>query len=172
MCHGYARWAHPASNGMEDEEIIEDEGSEETPAAEAVAPEIELAKSGSAVRERRSDLLEDFTDEDEGQLTIDLYQTPDEITLESPIAGVKPEDLDIAITSESVTIKGKREKEKRVKDEDYFYQECYWGRFARSIILPQEVDAEKSEASIKNGVLIIKLPKLNRQRSKKIKVQS
>ncbi len=157
---------------MEDEEITEDEGAEETPAGEVVEPEIELAKSNSAVRERRSDLSEDFSDEDEGQLTIDLYQTSDEITLESPIAGVKPEDLDIAITSESVTIKGKREKEKKVKDEDYFYQECYWGRFARSIILPQEVDAEKSEASIKNGVLIIKLPKLNRQRSKKIKVQS
>lgn len=157
---------------MEDEEIIEEENLEETPAEAAVEPEIELAKSGSAVRERRSDLLEDLADEDEGQLTIDLYQTPDEIVLESPIAGVKPEDLDIAITSESVTVKGKREKEKRVKEEDYFYQECYWGRFTRSIILPQEVDAEKSEASIKNGVLIIKLPKLNRQRSKKIKVQS
>ncbi len=117
-------------------------------------------------------MSEELADEDEGQLTIDLYQTSDEIILESPIAGVKPEDLDIAITSESVTIKGKREKDKRIKEEDYFYQECYWGRVMRSIILPQEVDAEKSEAAIKNGVLVIKLPKLNRQRSKKIKVQA
>ncbi len=152
---------------MKDEEI--EEVIEETPAEE---PEIDLVKSGSAVRERHLDSAEEFTDEDEGQLTIDLYQSADEIILESPIAGVKPEDLDIAITSESVTIKGKREKDKRIKDEDYFYQECYWGRFARSIILPQEVDAEKSEAAIKNGVLVIKLPKLNRQRSKKIKVQA
>lgn len=156
---------------MEDEEIIEEEATGEE-SLSAGEPEIDLVKSGSAVRERRSDLMEDSGDEDEGQLTIDLYQGPDEIVLESPIAGVKPEDLDIAITSESVTIKGKREKERRIKDEDYFYQECYWGRFARSIILPQEVDAEKSEAAIKNGVLIIKLPKLNRQRSKKIKVQA
>lgn len=153
---------------MENEEKGIEEIVDETP----VEPEIELAKSGASVRERASDLGEDFIDEDEGQLTVDLYQTPDEIILESPIAGVRPEDLDIAITSESVSIKGKREKEKRVKDEDYFYQECYWGRFARSIILPQEVDADKSEAAIKNGVLIIHLPKLNRQRSKKIKVQS
>ncbi len=156
---------------MEDEEINE----EETISGESIAaeePEIDLVKSGSAVRERYSGLAEESGDEDEGQLTIDLYQSADEIVLESPIAGVKPEDLDIAITSESVTIKGKREKDKRIKDEDYFYQECYWGRFARSIILPQEVDADKSEAAIKNGVLVIKLPKLNRQRSKKIKVQA
>ena len=157
---------------MEDEEIIEEENPVGVEAEAPVDPEIDLVKSGSAVRERNSDAAEELVDEDEGQLTIDLYQTADEIVLESPIAGVKPEDLDIAITSESVTIKGKREKDKRIKDEDYFYQECYWGRFARSIILPQEVDAEKSEAAIKNGVLIIKLPKLNRQRSKKIKVQA
>ncbi len=157
---------------MEDEEIIEEENSNQVEPEVSAEPEIDLVKSGSATRERRSDLAEESSDEDEGQLTIDLYQTADEIVLESPIAGVKPEDLDIAITSESVTIKGKREKDKRIKEEDYFYQECYWGRFMRSIILPQEVDAEKSEAAIKNGVLVIKLPKLNRQRSKKIKVQA
>lgn len=157
---------------MEDEEIEEEEETLDSKPVSTDEPEIDLVKSGSAVRERHADLSEEFSDEDEGQLTIDLYQSPDEIVLESPIAGVKPEDLDIAITSESVTIKGKREKDRRIKDEDYFYQECYWGRFARSIILPQEVDAEKSEAAIKNGVLVIKLPKLNRQRSKKIKVSA
>ena len=113
-----------------------------------------------------------FSEEDEGQLAIDVYQTPDDIIVEAPIAGVKAEDLDIAITTESVTIKGKRSKEFRAKGEDYFYQECYWGRFSRSVSLPQEVDAEKAEATLKNGVLIVKLPKLNRQRSKKIKVKA
>ncbi len=138
-----------------------------------VSPEIELVKTGdSLLKEKRSRLDEDYFDESEGQLTIDLYQNPDEIILESPIAGVKPDDLDIAITNESVTIKGSRQKERRIKEEDYFYQECYWGKFSRSVILPQEVDAERSEASIKNGVLTIKLPKLNRQRSKKLKVQA
>lgn len=136
--------------------------------------EVELAKAGGSVlREKKSKSFEEeYFDEGEGQLTIDLYQTADEIMLESPIAGVKPEDLDISITAESVTIKGARQKERKVKDEDYFYQETYWGRFSRSIILPQEVDAEKSEATIKNGVLSIRLPRLNRQRSKKLKVQS
>jgi len=110
-------------------------------------------------------------EEGEGQLTIDVYQNPDEIIVESTIAGVKPEDLDIAITNEAVTIKGKREKTQTVKDEDYFYQECYWGKFSRSIILPQEIDSEKAAASLKNGILLIKLPKLNRQKTKKLKIK-
>ena len=88
--------------------------------------EVELAKSSSsATKERKSQLKEEF--DDEGQLTIDVYQTPDEIFVESPIAGVKPDELDVSITNESVTIKGKREKERRIRDEDYFYQECFWG---------------------------------------------
>ncbi len=104
-------------------------------------------------------------------MTIDVYQSSSEIIVESTIAGVKPEDLDISINNESVTIRGKREKETKVSDEDYFYQECYWGRFSRTIILPQEIDAEKSTAILKNGILTIHLPKLNRQKSKKLKVR-
>ena len=114
---------------------------------------------------------EDLSEEGDGQLTIDVYQTPEAIIVESPIAGVNSDDLDIDITNESITIKGKRERGQKIKDEDYFYQECYWGKFSRSVILPQEVDAEKSEANIKDGVLTIWLPKLNRQKSKKLKVK-
>ena len=116
-------------------------------------------------------MVSELLEEGEGQLTIDVYQTPEEIVVESTIAGVNPDDLDIDITNEAVTIRGKRSKEKRIADEDYFYQECYWGKFSRSIILPQEVDAENAEAKIKNGVLTIHLPKLNRQKSKKVKVK-
>lgn len=114
---------------------------------------------------------DDLSEEGDGQLTIDVYQTPEAIIVESPIAGVNSDDLDIDITNESITIKGKRERGQKIKDEDYFYQECYWGKFSRSVILPQEVDAEKSEANIKDGVLTIWLPKLNRQKSKKLKVK-
>lgn len=134
--------------------------------------EIDLAKSGSSVLSKKSEELSEDFDEEAGQLTIDVYQTPSEIIVQSPIAGVAPEDLDISITSESVTIKGKREREEHVRTEDYVYQECYWGKFARSVVLPAEVDAEKAEASIKNGVLTIHLPKLNRLKSKKLKVKS
>jgi len=114
---------------------------------------------------------DDLLEESDGQLTIDVYQTPEAIIVESPIAGVNSDDLDIDITNESITIRGKRERSQKIKDEDYFYQECYWGKFSRSVILPQEVDAEKSEANIKEGVLTVWLPKLNRQKSKKLKVK-
>ena len=120
---------------------------------------------------KKEDEPEGIFEEGEGQLTIDVYQTPEEVVVESTIAGVKPEDLDISITNEAVTIRGKREKTETIKDEDYFYQECYWGKFSRSIILPQEIDADKAVASLKNGILIIRLPKLNRQKSKKLKIK-
>lgn len=113
----------------------------------------------------------DISDEREGQLAIDVFQTPEALVVESPIAGVNSDDLDINITSESVTIRGRREHRTDIKDADYFYQECYWGRFSRSIILPQEIDPDKAEAGIKNGVLTIILPKVKRQKTKKLKVK-
>lgn len=131
---------------------------------------IELAKA-SASSLKNKETATELNDDGEGQLSIDVYQMPDEIMVEAPIAGVRPEDLDIDVTAESVTIRGRREKERRIKDDDYFYQECYWGRFSRSVVLPQEVDTEKAEASLKNGVLTIILPKLNRQKSKKLKAR-
>jgi len=109
--------------------------------------------------------------ESEGQLTIDVYQTPSEIVVESAIAGVNPDDIDIDATNDSVTIKGSRHKDKEVNDDDYFYRECYWGRFSRSVILPQEVDPENAAVNFKNGILTVRLPKLNKQRSKKLKVK-
>lgn len=108
--------------------------------------------------------------EPEGKLTVDVYQTPNEIVVESAIAGVKADDIDVHVTNDSVTIRGARKREKTVKDEDYLYQECYWGRFARTIILPQEVDPDASTVSFKNGILTVRLPKANRKKTKKLKV--
>ncbi|MBI4709446.1 MAG: Hsp20/alpha crystallin family protein [Candidatus Portnoybacteria bacterium] len=112
----------------------------------------------------------DWLPDSEGQLTIDVYQTPSHIIIKSTIAGVKSEDLDITITNDMVTIRGEREKDEEIKAEDYYYQECYWGAFSRSVILPVDVEAEKAEASLKNGILTIKLPKIEKVKTKKIKV--
>jgi HSP20 family protein len=109
--------------------------------------------------------------EPEGQLTVDVYQTPGEIVIESAIAGVKPEDLDINVTPDSISIRGSRHHEKMADDGDYLYQECYWGRFARSIILPQEVDPENAEVAFKNGILTVRLPKANKKKSRKLRVK-
>lgn len=110
-------------------------------------------------------------EEAEGQLTIDVYQDGDDVMVQSTVAGVAPEDLDIHITNESVSIRGERQKSETVEDKDYFYQECFWGKFSRSVILPMEVDPEKSTATVKNGVLTIRMPKMNRQKAKKVKVK-
>jgi HSP20 family protein len=109
--------------------------------------------------------------ESEGQLTIDVYQTPTEIVIESAIAGVSPDDLDIDVTTDSITVRGERQRNQEVEDDDYFYRECYWGRFSRSVILPEEIDPENASVTFKNGILNVRLPKLNRKKSKKLKVR-
>lgn len=109
--------------------------------------------------------------ETEGQLSVDVFQTPADIVIKSTIAGVKPEHLDIAITNDMVTIRGRRESDDDLKKDDYFYQECYWGPFSRSIILPVDVQTDKSLATLKNGVLTIKLPKSEKIKTKKIEIK-
>lgn len=121
--------------------------------------------------EEEKDWLEEAEGE-EGQLTIDVYQTDSDIVIKSTIAGVDPEDIDISITNDMVTIKGKRTKDEKVETESYYYQELYWGAFSRSVILPVEVDADRAKASIKNGILSISLPKVEKVKTKKIKVKA
>ncbi len=101
-----------------------------------------------------------FGDADyDGQLAVDVYQTADTIVITSPIAGVTPEDLDIAVNGDVVTIRGRRKQEPQSADREYLFQECYWGGFSRSIILPTEVQVDKVTAQMKNGVLFITMPK-------------
>ena len=113
----------------------------------------------------------DLGDERDGQLAIDVYEQGHSIVVEAPIAGVNSDDIDIHITNESLTIRGKRHRAHTVKDKDYLFQECYWGRFSRSLILPEEIDADRSEATIKNGVLRVTMPKLHHQGGKKVHVK-
>ena len=109
---------------------------------------------------------------EEGQLTVDVYQNPNEIIIQAIVAGVKPEDLDISITQDMVTLRGKREDGRRIERENFFYQELYWGSFTRSILLPQEIDPDEAEAVLKNGLLTVKLPKLDKERVQKVKIKS
>tara|TARA_B100001971_G_scaffold171236_1_gene163506 strand:+ start:138 stop:620 length:483 start_codon:yes stop_codon:yes gene_type:complete len=114
----------------------------------------------------------DWLDENyEGQLSVDVYGTEDEVVVVSTIAGVKPENIDISINNDMLTIRGERVEEKEDTTEDYYYQECYWGGFSRSIILPQEVEADKVAASLKNGVLTVRLPKAQKLKSVSVKVK-
>lgn len=109
--------------------------------------------------------------EPEGQLVVDVYQTDKDLIIQSAIAGVKPEDLDISIEAGQVLIKGSREKPKEEEKRNYFYQECYWGPFSKQIILPEEVNASKAEALMKEGILTIKMPKIERRKKRKIEIK-
>lgn len=117
---------------------------------------------------------EDWMSEEEfeGQLAVDVYQTKDRIIVKAPIAGVKPEDIDVAISEDVVTIRGDRKDEFAVEKDNYYVQECFWGSFSRSVILPTSTVAEKAEASLKDGVLTIQIPKVVQEdKVKKIKVK-
>ncbi len=124
-------------------------------------------------RDIESDIpSEDDADKDEGELTVDVYQTSDMIIIKSMIAGVRPEDLDVTITRDAVTIHCKREAERIESEDDYFVRELYWGSFSRTIELPQEIDVDEAEAVEKHGLLILKLPKLDKKRQSKLKVRT
>ena len=106
-----------------------------------------------------------------GELAVDVYQTEEEFVVVSTIAGVDPEDLEIEIHNDTVSIKGERKKIEEVPEKDYLYQECFWGSFSRSIVLPEEIDPENAKAVLKNGVLVLRLPKIKKVKTFKLKVE-
>lgn len=118
--------------------------------------------------EEKTDWLEEY----EGELAIDVYQTDEAIVIKAPIAGVKAEDLEISITDEVVNIKGERKEEGKVKKEDYLTQECFWGPFSRSYVLPLAVVSDKAQASLKDGILTITIPKLSASKTKVLKIKT
>ena len=143
---------------------------DEEPETDVEEVEEKAPRRGHAAAAPAENWLEE--EEREGELTVDVYQTAENIVIKAMIAGVRPEDLDISITRDMVTIKGRREEEKNIRDEDYFAQELYWGAFSRTITLPSEVDVDESEAVEKHGLLILKLPKLDKKRQSKLKVKT
>ena len=117
---------------------------------------------------------EDWLSDDdqlEGQLAVDVYQTKDSVVIKAPIAGVKADDIDISVSEDVVTLRGERKEEREVDREHYYVQECYWGSFSRSVILPTSTVAEKAVASLKDGVLTVTIPKVAQDKVKKIKVK-
>jgi len=114
----------------------------------------------------------EWAEEEEGQLTVDVYQTPAEIIVQTMVAGVRPEDLTITISRDMITIKGKREENRTISEDNFFLQELYWGSFSRTILLPEEIDPEEAEAIEKHGLLIIKLPKIDKEKKTSLRIKS
>lgn len=108
----------------------------------------------------------------EGELALDVFQTPTHVIVKTMIPGVKREDVDISLSRDILTIKGSRKEETEVSDQDYFHKELYWGAFSRSIVLPHEVDIERAEATENQGLLTVRLPKIDKERQTKLRVKS
>jgi HSP20 family molecular chaperone IbpA len=111
-------------------------------------------------------------DQSEGQLPVDVYQTPNEIVIRAFVAGVRPDELNVSISRDMVVIEGSREERDSVVDSDYFTRELFWGTFSRTILLPQEIDVDNSSAGSKDGLLSIILPKLDKARQTKLRVKA
>jgi HSP20 family protein len=109
---------------------------------------------------------------DEAELAVDVYQTPAEIIVQTMVAGVRPENLDLTIARDMITISGKREENRNIDEENYFTKELYWGKFSRTILLPQEIEPEEAEATEKHGLLTIKLRKIDKEKKTSIRVKS
>ncbi len=161
-----------AEEEVKTESEVETETEEETESKVETEPEEEKETKPKKEKPAKKETDEEEPlNESEGQLTIDVYQNSNEVVIKSTIAGVEPNGIDINITSDMITIKGNRQKDEDIKEEDYYYQECYWGPFSRSVILPVDVESENAKATMKNGILTIKLPKVERVKMKKIEIQ-
>mgnify|MGYP001619525343 FL=1 len=103
----------------------------------------------------------------EGELVVDVFETNSDFVVVTAIAGVQIKDLDISVEKEMMVIKGDRVDPHDHPEKKYFYQECYWGPFSRKIVLPENIDTEAANAQMDKGMLVVKIPKLAEQKSKK-----
>ena len=103
---------------------------------------------------------------------IDVYHTDKEFVVKVSLPGVKPEEIDISISGDCLTIKGETKSEEKIEREDYLYQEHRYGTFSRSVALPSELKTDKAEVSFENGILILTIPKSEEVKPKQIKVKA
>ncbi|MDP3956063.1 MAG: Hsp20/alpha crystallin family protein [bacterium] len=115
--------------------------------------------------------IEDIPEEI-GELALDVTENDNDVTVCAMLAGVFPEDIELTITRDTLTLTGTRRHEKIQENETYHFKELYWGSFARTISLPAEVEPEEAEATEKHGLLSIRLPKINKDKQRRLKVRS
>jgi len=110
-------------------------------------------------------------DNPKGQLIVDVYETEKELVVLSAIAGVKNDEIDVSLENDILIIKGERKNPCKDKEKKYFLEECYWGPFSKEIILPREIDTGRIDAKIKDGILTVRMPKIERAKNKKISIE-
>ncbi|MCD6233235.1 Hsp20/alpha crystallin family protein [bacterium] len=107
----------------------------------------------------------------EGEVAVDVFQKDSELVILAPIAGVNSSNIDISIENKMLIIKGSRQNPEESEKNNYFYQECFWGKFHREISLPENVNISQSKATLKKGILKITIPLLKKEKKKKIEIE-
>ncbi|MCX6752124.1 MAG: Hsp20/alpha crystallin family protein [Candidatus Nomurabacteria bacterium] len=131
-----------------------------------------MAGNNGGKKDRKQDNNWIEEENEEAELAVDVYQTPTDIIVQTMVAGVKPEDLELSIARDIVTISGVREEHRNIDEGNYFTKELYWGKFSRTLSLPQEVEPEEVEATEKHGLLTIRLRKVDKDKTNNVKVKS
>lgn len=103
-------------------------------------------------------------------LPIDMYETDDHLVVKATVPGIKPEDIEVTVTGDLLTIKGEFKAEEKTEKRNYLRQERRFGSFCRQVGLPVGVDSNKAQATFENGVLTLELPKAAEAKAKSIKV--
>jgi HSP20 family protein len=168
-----ANFFEKLKKGMGIEISVEEEGAKEK-STEKTEKEEKKVRKKETEEKKQEEVLETTEEkwpESEGELAVDMYQTDEELVIQSPIAGVKSEDINLYLEGDVFFIEGERKKPIEEKG-DYFLQECYWGKFSRKIVLPVEINPEKISATFKDGILTIRIQKISRERKRKILIKS
>jgi HSP20 family protein len=103
-------------------------------------------------------------------LPVDVYETADQLVVKAAVPGVKPEEIEVTVTGDLLTIKGEFKAEEKVEKGNYLRQERRHGNFYRQVGLSASVDADKAKATFENGVLTLELPKVEAAKAKTVKV--
>ena len=136
----------------------------------AFLSEDEIAEPEEGATPGPAAVEEEWEDEPAGQLAVDVYETKEKLVVKGRVAGVNKGDLDVSISDNTLTIKGTLSAGNEDEVENYFLQECYWGEFSRSLVLPVPVKEEEIEAVLKDGVLTVSFAKVKQDTVKKIEV--
>jgi HSP20 family protein len=107
-----------------------------------------------------------------GTLAVDMYETDEDVVVKASVPGIDPEDLDISITGDTLTIRGESRAEEEIEEADYIYRERRYGAFSRSLTIPTSVEADEADADFEDGILTLRLPKAEEVKPKAIKVKT
>ncbi|MFW6346165.1 MAG: Hsp20/alpha crystallin family protein [Halomonas sp.] len=102
---------------------------------------------------------------------VDVIERDGEVVVRAEVPGFEREDLEVSVTDRSVTVKGEHRQEQKEEEGEYYRSEITSGSFSRTVALPGDIDADKAEASFKNGILELTLPKLNKANRRKVEVK-